>query len=63
MAEHKAKLEAAIIEVGLAGGGKVVVPHPNPRLEIIKVLKDQNEDTLPRQRIEYRVPAGSVFRG
>jgi hypothetical protein len=61
--KHALAIETAIIQVGLAGGGKVVVPVHNPGLIVIKVLEGQNESTLPQHRVEYRVPPGSVLRG
>ena len=59
--EHATAIETAIVQVGLAGGGKVVLPIPNPELVIIKVLEGQNEDTLPQHRVEHRVPP--ILRG
>jgi len=63
MAEHHRKLEDALMQVALAGGGKVVLPHPNPKLRIIKVLTGQDESTLPPNRVEHKVPGNFVFRG
>lgn len=49
-------LEAAILEVGLAGGGVVVQPHPNPDGVLIKVFHGCGRPALPATRVEHRVP-------
>lgn len=61
--EHYKNLEDALIQVGLAGGGKVVEPIPNPNFQIIKVLAGQDESALPDPRVERLVPPNSVIRG
>lgn len=54
--EHYDNIQRAILDVGLAGGGKVVEPHPNPRLLIFKVIYGMDESALPPSRHEHHVP-------
>lgn len=63
LAGHQRRINDAMIEVGLAGGGKVVVPIVNPRLEVLKVLAGGDESHLPRGRVEHIIPPNVVFHG